>query len=78
MPWIRVVTESNNHIVYWNGFIGKKKKDSKENDVYVTYDINLDNQCVWKANMLIIDITQAMHAIHMHSQGQNEHLYDIN
>ncbi len=33
MPWIRVVTESNNHIVYWNGFIGKKKKDSKENDV---------------------------------------------
>ncbi len=68
MPWIRVVTESNNHIVYWNGFIGKKK-DSKENDVM--YGINLDNQCVWKANMLIIDITQAMHAIHMHSQGQN-------
>ncbi len=56
----------------------KKKKDSKDNDVYVMYDINLDNQCVWKANMLIIDITQAMHAIHMHSQGQNEHLYDIN
>ncbi len=69
MPWIRVVTESNNHIVYWNGFIGKKKKDSQENDVM--YGINLDNQCVWKANMLIIDITQAMHAIHMHSQGQN-------
>ncbi len=42
MPWIRVVTESNNHIVYWNGFIGKKKKDSKENDVM--YGINLDNQ----------------------------------
>ncbi len=73
MPWIRVVTESNNHMFTEMASLVKKKKDSnvnvKENDVM--YGINLDNQCVWKANMLIIDITQAMHAIHMHSQGQN-------